>query len=72
MSAHGYFSFSKNNGIHSAVNIHNLLDEFLSEWVVYCKIKLMTSLTDNDSNIVAAFKVHIWKMSQGIAMVMSW
>ena len=65
-------AFRRIMGSHSAVNIHNLLDEFLSEWGVYCKIKLMASLTDNGSNMVAVFKVHIWKMSQGMAMVMSW
>ena len=40
-------------GSRSAVNIRTLLDEVLSEWEVHNN-KLMATLTDNGSNMVAA------------------
>ena len=45
-------------GSHTAVNIRTLLDEVLSEWGMYDS-KLFAALTDNGSNMVAAFKAHL-------------
>ena len=42
-------------GSHTAVNIRTLLDE---EWGIYGS-KLFATLTDNGSNMVAAFKAHL-------------
>ena len=54
----GIFSPRRITGSHTAVNIRTLLDEVLSEWGIYDS-KLFATLTDNGSNMVAAFKAHL-------------